>query len=228
MPVGAVPAEARIVPSLKQAWTNIWPNFWWLLLFTFLSMLAGGPGSGWQDEEAGGLGVGLAVGGTLLSVFVGIPLGFGVTKAHLSASRGQKPTWGDLGYAFGPRYWPSVGLGLLSALIVVGGLLLLVVPGIYWAVRLAFTQQRFVEDGLGVRDAIRASFADTKGRWWNVFGLFWMSVLLVLGGLLALVVGIFVAFVLVGQMWVVYWRSVQAERGPYRAPGAAAAGNGPP
>jgi hypothetical protein len=216
MVVGDVP-EPRIKPALKQAWANIWPNFWWLLLFGFLAMLAGGPGGGGNGASPGevdAVRMSLNVVGGLVSVFLGIPLGFGVTQAHLAASRGEKPTWKHLGYAFGPRYWPSIGLGLLTVLIVIGGLLLLVVPGIYWAVRLAFTHERFVADGLGVRDAIRASFADTRGRWWNVFGLAMMSILLILAGLLALVVGVFVAFVLVHQMWVVYWRGVRAQGGP--------------
>jgi hypothetical protein len=215
MMAGEVPLDARIKPSLRQAWTNIWPNFWWLLLFGFLALL---PGSGPTNTDLAHVrpvDVAIDVGGGLIGIFVGIPLGFGVTKAHLAASRGEKPTWSDLGYAFGPRYWPSIGLGLLTMLIIVGGLVLLIIPGIYWAVRLAFTHQRFVADGLGVRDSIRASFADTGGRWWSVFGLAMMSLLLVIAGVLALIVGVFVALVLIHQMWVIYWRSIQAQRGPY-------------
>jgi hypothetical protein len=209
MAVGDV-AEPRIKPALKQAWANIWPNFWWLLLFGFLAMLAGGPGgSNSANQDMSAVRISLNILGGLVGIFVGIPLGFGVTKAHLAASRGEKPTWKDLGYAFGPRYWPSIGLGLLTVLIIIGGLILLIIPGIYWAVRLAFTHQRFVADGLGVKESIRASFADTRGRWWNVFGLAMMSLLLILAGALALVVGVFVALVLVHQMWVVYWRGIQ-------------------
>lgn len=222
MAVGDVPREPRVVASLKQAWTNIWPNFWWLLLFGFLAAVASGTGNSWRasdptDVEPVAIGVGVV--GGLMTVFLGIPLSMGVTKAHLAASRGQKPTWQDLGYAFGPRYWPTVGLGVLTALVIIGGLILLIIPGIYWAVRLAFTHQRFIEDGLGIRDAMRASFADTRGRWWSVFGLVLMAIPLVLAGLLALIVGIFVALVLMEQLCVVYWRSVQAQRGPH-APSA--------
>jgi hypothetical protein len=211
MAVGDLPSMPRILPSLKQAWTNIWPNFWWLLLFGFLAAVAGGGPSAPmpQDGDFDPLWIGINIAGGLLAIFLGIPLGYGVAKAHLEASRGRKPAWKDLGYAFGPRYWPSIGLGLTTMLIVIGGLILLIVPGIYWAVRLAFTQQRFVEDGLGVRDTIRASFADTKGRWWNVFGLVLLAIPLVIVGLLALVVGVFVALVLISQTQAVYWRSIR-------------------
>lgn len=221
MAVGDVPSPARVIPSLKQAWTNIWPNFWWLLLFGLLASLAGGVGNGSQASEPW-IGVNVAVDlvGGLLSVFLGIPLGMGVTKAHLVASRGQKPTWRDFGYAFGPRYWPTVGLGMLTILIVVGGLILLIIPGIYWGVRLAFAQQRFIEDNLGVMDAIRASRADVTGRWWSVFGLILLGIPLAIAGLLALVVGVFVAMVLIQQMTTVYWRAIQAQ-GPTATPKSA-------
>lgn len=220
MAVADVPSEPRVIPSLKQAWTNIWPHFWWLLLFGFLAALASGTGNSWRTSDptdVSPVAIGFAVGGGLMTAFLGIPLGMGVTKAHLAASRGLKPTWQDFGYAFGPRYWPTVGLGVLTALVIIGGLILLIIPGIYWAVRLAFTHQRFIEDELGIRDAMRASFADTRGRWWSVFGLLLMAIPLVLAGLLALIVGIFVALVLIEQLCVVYWRAIQAERGAYQA-----------
>lgn len=218
MAVADVPAEPRVIPSLKQAWTNIWPSFWWLFLFGFIAGVANGvQGGDWVPVL--GVRIFLDVAGGLLSLFLGVPLGFGLVKAHLAASRGEKPTWSDLGYAFRGRYWQSVLLGLLSFLIVLGGLILLVIPGIYLGVRLTFAGQRFVEGGLDARGAIKASFADTRGRWWSVFALALMSILLFLGGILALGVGVFVAMVLVSQMGVVYWRAIQARD---EAPGAPA------
>ncbi len=211
MTVGAVP-EARVGAALRQAWTNMWPHFWWLLLFGVIEGMASNIrlGEPWPGE------VRLFVnsGGALLAIFLGAPLGIGLTKAHLAASRGERPTWQDFGYAFGPRYWQSVLLGLLVFLIVIGGLILLIVPGIYWGVKMAFTSQRFIEDDLRAVDAIKASFADTKGHWWPVFGMALLALLLLVAGVLALLVGFFVAMVLVPQMFVVYWRAlVQAPGG---------------
>ncbi len=205
MTVGAVP-EPRVQAALGQAWTNIWPHFWWLLLFGVIEGVASNIrlGEPWPGE------VRLFVnsGGALIAIFLGAPLGVGLTKVHLAASRGERPTWQDFGYAFGPRYWQSVLLGLLVFLIIVGGLILLIVPGIYWGVKMAFASQRFIEDNLPAVDAIKASFADTKGHWWPVFGMAILALLLFVAGVLALLVGFFVAMVLVPQMFVVYWRAM--------------------
>lgn len=217
MAVADVPAEARIRPAVKQAWTNIWPNFWWLLLFGLLAGLATNISIGQTVPVSDAVMISVNTLGGLVAIFVGIPLSMGVVKAHLVASRGEKPTWSDLGYAFGPRYWSSLGLGVLSALIVIGGLILLILPGIYLAVKLAFAPVRWVEDGLGAVDAIKASFEDVKGRWWNVFGLALMGFLLFLAGLVALVVGVFVSMVLVSQMTVVYWRALAENEAPTAA-----------
>lgn len=207
MAVADVP-EARVIPSLKQAWANIWPHFWWLLLFTLIlaiinSIQSGENGANYTLTD----GILDGVGG-LLSIFIGIPLSFGLTRAHLAVSRGDKPTWGDFGAFFKERYWQSIGLGLLVALIVSLGFALLIIPGIYLMVRMAFSGQHFIENGTGITDSIRASFEDTKDRWWPVFGMVLLSIGLILAGVVALVVGIFVAIVLVGQLTVVYWRAI--------------------
>jgi membrane-anchored glycerophosphoryl diester phosphodiesterase (GDPDase) len=79
-----------------------------------------------------------------------------------------------------PRFRQSIQLALdvfphlflaslLAGLAIGSGLLLLVVPGIYLAVRLLFVTQSVVVDGKHGPDALRASWALTAGRWWRVF-----------------------------------------------------------
>ncbi|MGB1585553.1 MAG: hypothetical protein ACPHID_00720 [Thermoplasmatota archaeon] len=208
MAAGDLP-EARVIPSLKQAWTNIWPNFWWLLLFALIVSIVNGVQGSQTGTYTATDAVLDGVGG-LLTIFVGIPLSFGLTKAHLAASRGEKPTWGHFGHYFKHRYFESIGLGLLVALLVVVGFALLVIPGIFLLVKVAFSGQHFIEHETGIVDSIKASFEDTKGRWWSVFGLILITIPLIIAGALALVVGIFVAIVLIQQMFVVYWRALHA------------------
>ena len=60
---------------------------------------------------------------------------------------------------------------LLAGLAILGGFVLLIVPGIWLAVRLAFVGQAAAIDRQGARAAFRAAMEITKGSWWRVFGI---------------------------------------------------------
>jgi hypothetical protein len=63
-------------------------------------------------------------------------------------------------------------LSAIAAGIVIGiGLILLVIPGIYLAVRLAFVSQAVVLERSGVSQAFRRSWSLVEGSWWRVFGI---------------------------------------------------------
>ena len=84
-----------------------------------------------------------------------------------------------------------VCVAFLVAVSVIGGLILLIVPGIIFAVRLMFAKYIAVETGIKPMDALRESKRITNGYRWQ---LFWFSVVIILInilGLLCLIVGIF-------------------------------------
>jgi hypothetical protein len=79
-----------------------------------------------------------------------------------------------------PRFRQSIQLALdafaplflavlLAAAAVALGLTLLVIPGIYVAIRLVFVPQSVVVDGKRGPEALRASWALTQNRWWRTF-----------------------------------------------------------
>lgn len=67
-------------------------------------------------------------------------------------------------------FWPLVLVGLLAGLATLGGFILLVLPGIYLAVRLAFAQISVIDNKKKGADALRDSWALTKNRFWPIFG----------------------------------------------------------
>ncbi|MGB1696835.1 MAG: DUF975 family protein [Thermoplasmatota archaeon] len=206
MAPGEIP-EPRVFAALKQGWTNMWPSFWVLLAMTLILMIAEAPGQSAQYLGGAAAAV-LGIVGGLFAIFLVIPLQMGATHAHLAVSRGEKAEFSSLGYAFSRRYFPSIGVSLLVALIVAVGFVFLIIPGIYLAVKLSQTSFRFVEDEMGVIEAMKASWEDTKGHWWPIFGMGFLTIGLFILGALALGVGIFVAIVLVGQMTATYWRAI--------------------
>jgi uncharacterized membrane protein len=80
----------------------------------------------------------------------------------------------------------------LQALIVIGGFILLIIPGIFFALRLQFTCYLIVDKNLGPVEAVKTSWKITKGNAWNLFFLGILLGLINILGLLCLIVGLFV------------------------------------
>ena len=79
---------------------------------------------------------------------------------------------------------PLVFGSILLALIVLLGMLLFVLPGIYWGIRLVFTLCAIALEDKGATEGLGYSWNLVKGRWWGVFWAF-----LVVGLILGFLVG---------------------------------------
>jgi hypothetical protein len=64
---------------------------------------------------------------------------------------------------------PLIFGSLLVGLISLVGMMLFVLPGIYWGVRLAFTPCAIVLEDKGTTEGLGYSWSLVKGRWWGVF-----------------------------------------------------------
>jgi hypothetical protein len=95
-------------------------------------------------------------------------------------------------------FWPFVLVGFLQTLAILGGLALLVIPGIWLSVLLGYSLLTMLEDDRRGTQALAASADLVKHHWWSVFGRSLVSgivvgVLISLSTLLLLiVVGLFV------------------------------------
>jgi hypothetical protein len=128
---------------------------------------------------------------TVLTTMVIPPL---VTAVHVGAvlglGQGVVPTLGGVLRPALALYAPLLAVVLLFTLGVLGGLVLLIVPGIWLSVRWYFGPQVVVVEGLRGMEALRRSGELVAGRWWRVF-----ATLLVLGLLTALMAGVVTAAV---------------------------------
>jgi len=82
--------------------------------------------------------------------------------------------------------------GLVYSLIVAGGLILLIIPGIIWSIKFQFWPYFLVDKNLGPIEAIKASGKLTQEVKWNLFLLGWLLALINVLGILALVAGLVV------------------------------------
>ena len=90
-----------------------------------------------------------------------------------------------------PLLWTS----LLKGLAIAGGFMLFVFPGIWIAVLLQFSELFLLGDGYRGTQAIAASYALVKGRWWEVFwrlvvpGALFLTLSIVLIGAISTILG---------------------------------------
>ena len=93
-----------------------------------------------------------------------------ITKAAADDIVGRTPTLGE-SYAFGfRRFFSVLWISILVGLIVVGGLILLIIPGIIFAVKLTTAIPALVVEGKRGSEAIGRSWNLTKGAFWHVLG----------------------------------------------------------
>lgn len=153
-----------------------------------LGLIEGKLTGGFDVNQIGGGGPAY----TLVQTLVTVPL---ITAGHvyavLQVSRGEQPRAGDsLSRASGVLP-VLIGTVLLYSLGVLAGLIALIVPGIYLAVRWFVATQSVVAEERGPVEALQRSGELVQGQWWRVLGISLVVGLMgaVAGGLLALPVG---------------------------------------
>jgi hypothetical protein len=90
------------------------------------------------------------------------------------------------------KFWSFLGAGLLVSIVVVLGMILLIVPGIIFALMFMFASMVIIDRGLGPIEAMKESRRITSGHKWKLFWFTLVLTLINLAGLLALVVGLLV------------------------------------
>ena len=96
---------------------------------------------------------------------------------------------------------PAAAAVALAAIGIAAGALLLILPGIWLAVRWAFVAQAVVVGGERGGEALRASAGLVDGTWWTVFGR--LIVLNLVGGAIALLTGLPAAGITNGVVYTV-------------------------
>ncbi len=169
-----------VISSYKHGWAILWPNFAMLLLIFIIYAAISGASA-------------IPVVGT---VFIVIPLEYGYAYIFLRAVRKEKFEVEHVFSGF-QNYWNSVVAGILVLLIIVGGFILLIVPGLIFACRLAFVPYLVVDRKMAATDAIKESWRMTDGHAMKVFGIGLLGLLLVIAGLICFLVGVIIA-----EMWI--------------------------
>lgn len=123
-----------------------------------------------------------------ISTFVEVFLGIGLIKIYLGLLRGQTVSVSTM-FSGADLILKMVGGAILYMLIVFGGFLLLVVPGIIWSYKYSLFAFFIVDRGMGPVEALKASGAITSGAKWDLFAFRILAQLVLILGILALGLG---------------------------------------
>jgi hypothetical protein len=124
----------------------------------------------------------------------------GILAVHAILKGNQKLSLEQIRAQVRPLLWPFVIVGVLQVAVIIGGLLLLIIPGILFMVWYAFAQFAVLLDGKRGLEALSHSRSLVRGRFWPVL---WR---LVAGPVL---VGILYA-VVIGILTMIWWALTDA------------------
>jgi len=165
---------------ISRGWKLVMQNFWLLVGASFL---------------AGVIITGAFIPylGFLISIVVAGPMIGGVFLLYLRKIRGEPVIFGDMFAGFGPSFGSLFAAHVVSMILVLLGLILFILPGIYLLVSWTFALPLIIDRKMDFWEAMELSRKMVTKHWWKMFGLVIVLMLLGLAGLVVFFVGVFVA-----------------------------------
>ena len=101
-----------------------------------------------------------------------------------------------------------MGVSILYPLVILGGLILIIIPGIIWAVRFSFSPIIVIDTKSGPVAAMKESYAITKDNFWKLVLFFIVMALINLLGLILFGVGFIVTLPVSTMAYVLVYRKL--------------------
>lgn len=193
----AIPQEFRVWGFVEKGWDLVREN--WLVLgaMFFIQFAIGAvPHIGFWVQ-----------------FIVGGAISVGIWRAVLGMIDGRKPTVGMMFEGF-DRFADAFLGTLVATALVILGCIALIVPGIILALMWLFLYPILGETRLGFWPAMRASAVLTEGYRWRLFLLALAGIPVLILGLVALCVGVFIAEAVMVTAFALAYRFLQRQKGP--------------
>ena len=140
---------------------------------------------------------------SLFAIIITAPLSVGQYRFWLNISRRTNPQIDDLFKGFN-SYGTALGANLLVGLIVTGGMLLLIIPGIYWAITYSMVNYIIAENpDIGGNESLVVSRKMMVGHKWKLFRF-------MLRGMAVFILCIFTLGI--GLIWAYPWVSTASAK----------------
>ena len=220
-------SEDEFIPEASKSYSAGWRimgiYFMELLVIGIVYFILSGPINIIQIHKGGfeWYMVPLILFGMLYGLFVAGPIGYGANWVFLKAVRGERVEIGDMFSIFQRNYWNAVVANVVVAVIVGMGIVMLIVPGIIFACRLAFVPYLVVDKEMDVMEALRVSWNMTRGYGGQIFLMGIYAFFIAIGGLILVFVGIFVSIMWIKTSFAAMYYAVEQRDGipEYHYPG---------
>jgi len=171
--------QFSVMSCLSRGWALVRDNFWLTVGVTALIVVV---------VWAAGF---VPILGPLLLNYV---LLGGLDWMFLKLVRGQPAELNDAFVGFGPMFVPLMLFSLVGQILTTLGYALCILPGIYLTVVwMLFPALLILDKGMEFWPAMELSRKVAQRHFWPLLGLVCLTFLLILGGLIALLIGFFVA-----------------------------------
>lgn len=97
---------------------------------------------------------------------------------------------------------------LVYGIIVMLGLIFLIVPGIYLAIKYMYVNMLMIEKDITIKEAFKKSAEMTKGEMWHLIGMGMVCIIVVMLGLILLIIGVVPAIILVAFATMLVYRKL--------------------
>lgn len=169
--------------ALSFGWNAMKKNFL-LFLYICLTLLALQVVVSTSEHTDPALVIGVVV------AVITMILKLGLIRINLNLVDGKKVNYKQLFSQ--PNLFPDYLLAtIVYVLIVIGGLILFIIPGIIWGIKYSLYEYYLVDKKMRPMDALRASAKTTNGRKWMLFKLYLAIIGINILGALCLLVGLF-------------------------------------
>ncbi len=201
--------------SYSIGWKVMGIYFVELLVISIVYAVLSGPISvvQWRVDHFDWFLVPLAFFGIVYGIFVAGPIGYGANWVFLKAVRGERIEIRDMFVVFQKNYWNVVIANIVVGVIVGLGIVMLIIPGIIFACRLAFVPYLVVDREMDVMDALRVSWDMTRGYGWQIFLIGFLAIFVVIGGLICLIVGVIISIMWISAAFAVMYHAVASKDG---------------
>jgi hypothetical protein len=201
--------------NYSKGWKLIFTTFIELLVVTLVYAVIQIPTNGFQikPDHFEWFMVPIVMLAIGYGIFIAGPIGYSTKWVFLKAVRREKIEIKDMFAVFERNYWNAVIAGLVTTIIIVIGFFMLIVPGIIFACRLAFVPYLVIDQKMEAMEALKASWAMTKGHGWTIFAMALLAFLIVIAGLIVLIFGVLISAMWITAAFAILYHSVYLKQG---------------